>query len=207
MFSVELDTGRWKVLDEVALATPPPADDVRPGLCPHCGASRWSAGDRVVIESNGVRFRPVVIPDFRDGVGLRRVRCWTRRYRCTGCKRSCTVLPKGVLPGCVYSIAAIALCWWTRFAPSGALDSEVPVCAPAGADRPIAASPPARWRSPYRWFARIDKLWPAVVSGGGSWRTWLKGLMLSFAIGARSFGPEAIVRWALAMYAAPLSRL
>lgn len=160
-----------------ATGDPPPIDDVRPSCCPRCGAIAIS-DDRVVLHGHGLRDRSVVLP---GKSAARFLRVWVRRFRCTACGRTCSVLPPGVIPGHLYSLFAV-LTAWSLAAPrplGAGLDDEA-VYARQGVDRLTAERHHygrARWRSLPRWAARLERWWPARVVVGRTWRQRTQALL------------------------------
>lgn len=156
---------------------PPPIDEVRPRCCPGCGAVAIRGG-RVVLHGHGLRDREVVLPGLESA---RLLRVWVRRFRCTACTATCSVLPPGVLPGHLYSLFAILKAWWLGARrPVGEGLGDGPVYARQGVDRLTPERHQRgrpRWRSLVRWAARIDAWWPGRAVTGVTWRHRVEGLL------------------------------
>lgn len=101
----------------------PEINAVRPGACPHCRALSRAHNGRVVLEGHGARRRDVVVVN--DGeLRFERITCWSRRFLCNACGRCCAVLPEGVLPGSIYSLAAVIVAWFAASATTGDASSR-----------------------------------------------------------------------------------
>lgn len=182
-------------LNRVNLNAIPEVATVRPRRCPHCEAPALQGG-RIVLQGHGQRVRGVVVLRCDDeGARFELSQCWARRFLCRACRRSCVVLPEGVLQGHLYSLAALVAAWWALSATMTAGEPRAAVCAPVGADREEGAVGPARrWRSPYRWSRLISHLWPSRPQLGG-WRAQVEGLLISTVGAAHSLRPEILARW------------
>ena len=83
-------------------------DVIRPSKCPNCGAASRRPGAPRQLHGHGCRSRQVRGPLSVDG----EPRIWVidvRRYRCSRCQKTCTVVPRGVLMRRYYSASAVAL--------------------------------------------------------------------------------------------------
>jgi hypothetical protein len=60
------------------------------------------------LHGHGVRSRQVLGPLTWGGLPLA-LEVWVRRYRCTRCRATCTVVPREVLTRRLYSAPAIAM--------------------------------------------------------------------------------------------------
>ena len=91
----------------------PGVDDARPKFCDRCKQPARRAG-RIILHGHGSCKREVVVPPLWTGVppGERCLSCWQRRYRCTACGHVMIVMPPGVMPRYLYSVAAIVLAWF-----------------------------------------------------------------------------------------------
>ncbi|MFT4627884.1 MAG: hypothetical protein ACI8PZ_006576, partial [Myxococcota bacterium] len=165
----------------------PDVDAARPARCPSCGKPSRCDG-RLQLEGNGVRWREVIVPAQRGGFAV--VKSWVRRYRCLNCGAAPSVQPPGVLPGHLYTLAAM-LAVWLRLAafPVGAGQTEREVCAHRGADRPGEV----RWRSPRRWAGLATSWWPSHVGGRD-----ISRLLMKLVCEARSTEVAALTRRATA---------
>lgn len=88
--------------------SPPGVDEARPAKCPHCGEAGRPSGEPLGMVGHGMRRRQIRGPT-RPGVAPSIEVILARRYRCRGCRRTATVVPKGVVAGRHYSATAIAL--------------------------------------------------------------------------------------------------
>lgn len=191
-----LSPGSWSI------ECVPTVGDVRPSRCPACRRPSWH-GSRVVLHGHGVRMRQVVVPPaFEDGLFVRVVECWQRRYRCTACGAITVVLPRGVLPRFLYSVAAIVVAFFLVSAPPiGAGMSDAQAYARQGMFATLSsyAEEPYRWRSLGRWLGHATAWW-------SGWTGTLSSLLLLFAERApRPALAEAVhvaithhVRWGVA---------
>lgn len=156
---------------------PPCIDEVRPRSCRRCGALGVVDG-RVVLHGHGVRHRGVVLPGEEHA---RFIRVWVRRFRCTACEATCSVLPPGVIPGHLYSLFAILTAWFLATAPpiGEGLDDEE-VYNRQGLDHLTPEkyhNGRPRWRSLARWAGSLDVWWPARVVLGDIWRDRVRALI------------------------------
>jgi hypothetical protein len=181
-----------------AMIVAPPVDAVRPTCCPHCGSvGRHLDGD-VVIEGNGERPRQVVVPTFQDGLRLVRITCWSRRFLCTRCGKSIVVLPSGVSPGCLYSVAAMVVVWWKSWSlmRADARHNEVDNAQVSVDSRRDDVGEERRWRTPYRWAARLSAIFTGHHALNGGWRQEVARALVMLAVQARDLAPEALARQA-----------
>ena len=168
--------------DPADLLRPDPIDLVRPARCDRCGNV---GGARLAFHGNGVRRRQAVLPGRHWGKPARIVIVAVRRFECTGCGAAPTVLPRGLLPGHLYSLFAIVHALWLAVAPPlgrGLGDSKV--CAHQGVDRLPSddrhRSGRRRWRSLARWTASAAQWWPTVAIAGTTWRSRAASLIVAF---------------------------
>jgi hypothetical protein len=90
------------------LASPPSADEARPGRCPVCGAASRPVGGRLGLHGHGLRDRQQRGPG--EPAGLPAVAVVAiRRFRCVACTAVIAVVPRDVEPRRHYSRPAIAL--------------------------------------------------------------------------------------------------
>ena len=71
-----------------------------------------------------------------------------RRYHCTGCARTCRVVPRGVVPGLYYSALALGLAlalWAVERTPSPTVRQRI------SPHRQVGAEAGRGWRSLARW--------------------------------------------------------
>jgi len=158
----------WTVDNE-----PPSIDEVRPGCCPRCLTIAIREG-AIVLHGHGLRDRAVVLPPAPHKHTAQLVRIWVRRFRCTACKATCTVLPPGVLPGHLYSLWAIVWAWFLAARPPiGEGKDDGAVYAQQGVDRLTPEQHHygrPRWRSLARWATRLETWWPSRAVVGSNWR-------------------------------------
>lgn len=144
----------------------PEINAVRPGACPHCRALSRAGDGSVVLEGHGARRRDVIVVVNDGELRFERITCWSRRFLCNACGRCCAVLPEGVLPGNLYSLAAVIVAWFAASSWMGSASSRASaVCAPQGADRSLPDAMMSRWRTPYRWARRLEALLPTHLPG------------------------------------------
>ena len=142
----------------------PEVDDVRPACCAACGQPARGDG-RIRLQGHGCRIRQVVVMPAFLVSAARLGECGERRYRCIACRAIAVVLPRGVLPRYLYSVAAIVVAFCLVAPPpvgAGLSDGAAYVrqgmyarrCSDAEAD------PEYRWRSLGRWAALAEQWWP-----------------------------------------------
>ena len=183
---------------------PPPLDAARPCRCPACGSA---AGARLLFHGHGTRERAAVLPGRHGQKPARIVAVVVRRFICTDCGTTVTVLPRGILPRHLYSLFAIVHAWWLAgAAPIGRGLDDSAVCALQGVDRlPRAAETHRtgrrRWSSLARWATTIGQWWPTVAVAGVTWRARVGSLLVAFAAGAGEGPPAGLVRRAVRRHA------
>jgi hypothetical protein len=94
------------------------------------------------------------------------VACWSRRYRCTRCGKTCTVLPIGVIPRHLYSVFATVVAF--ALAAAGPLGDDLTdaLAYKRQGLYPRRAVKPGvdwRWVSIDRWRRSIAVWWPFAV--------------------------------------------
>lgn len=83
------------------------------------------------------------------------LQCWVRRYRCQRCRKTCSVLPTGVLLGFTYSFASMVAVWTGRASPPvGEGRTHAEVYARQGVDRLRPYHDRVFWKAPRRWAER-----------------------------------------------------
>ncbi len=140
----------------------PDIDLLRPPSCLGCGALARQ-GVKIDLHGHGVRIRSVVLPAL-PGEDRRVGTCWARRYHCTKCGHTPTVLPPGVLPCHLYSLMAIVRAWILVVAePVGqGVDDRLAYAVQGWKPATSWTKPwPYRWRSLDRWAARVEAWWAA----------------------------------------------
>lgn len=178
----------------------PDLEASRPGNCPGCGTPARVQG-KVILQGHGCRRRKVVLPARTEGSRARLVWLIVRRFRCIGCRKSCTVLPPGVFQRYLYSLFSILLAWLGALSrPLGEGRSEPEVYALQGVDGLEADENPfgfSRWRSLSRWSRQVEAWWPSRPVTGGTWRERVTLLVRSFCRSAQSLEPAALAQRAL----------
>ena len=174
--------------DDADLVTMPGVEEVRPCRCPRCGGLAEEHG-RIMLEGNGTRRRRVLLPPSEAGDSPRLVMAWVRRYRCRHCGAAPSVMPPGVLPYHLYSLASMLTAWVLAHLQLGG-DARA-VCASEGADRTSSNPTRSRWRSPSRWAKQIPSWWPGIYSTDPS------GLLLDLFTTSGSETLEALAQAAI----------
>lgn len=135
------------------LARTPSAAEVRPAACVGCKAPSCPIGARIQLVGHGLRERQVLGPVEVGGLPAALV-LLVRRYLCLVCGAVMTVVPRGVVPGRVYSALAIVVglaSWAIQRLASAVVRARV-------SPWPHVADP-RQWAMPGRW---VD----AVACGG-----------------------------------------
>lgn len=117
--------------------------------------------------------------------------CWGRRYLCLLCRGTFFVLPPGVLPRFLYSLAAIVSAWIAvARKPVGDGLSDADAYRRQGAFRRLRwlDEETWRWRSLGRWLRHADRWWPSRVENS------IEGLLVGFGLGAGTEPGEVIRR-------------
>lgn len=90
------------------MASPPSVEEARPGACVVCGAASRPTGGHLGLHGHGLRDRQVCGPvDAECAPTWIVIAC--RRYVCTACDATMTVVPRGIAPRRHYGHAAIAM--------------------------------------------------------------------------------------------------
>lgn len=149
----------------------------------------------MLLQGHGVRTRWVVVPPAMDPdcLAVRLIECWQRRYRCTACRSITVVLPCGVLPRFLYSVAAIVVAFCLVAAPPvGEGLSHAATYARQGMFAALAtyAEVPYRWRSIGRWAAHASGWW-------SGWTGTISSLLLLFTERAGSPSLVDVLRVAI----------
>lgn len=177
----------------------------RPCACVACGAVACGS---LLFHGHGVRERSAVLPGRHWHGPGRVVTVGVRRFLCTACEATVTVLPRGLLPRHLYSLFAIVHAWWLgAAAPIGrGLDDEA-VCALQGVDRRPGPhrqrnrTGRRRWTSLARWATQLGRWWPTVVVAGETWRARARSLLLALVAAAGEAPPAGLVRCAVRRHA------
>jgi hypothetical protein len=175
-------------------------DAVRPACCARCGAV--GGRGRLVFHGHGARDRCAVLPGRHWQGPARVVTVEVRRFLCTACEGTCTVLPRGLVPRHLYALFSIAHAWWLAVPLGEGLDDPA-VCARQGVDRDRTTGKESnrtgrrRWHSLRRWSAQIETWWPSVPVAGGCWRERVGSLLASLVGTAAEAGPAGVVRCAV----------
>jgi transposase len=162
---------------------PPHIAAARPDGCPGCG-SPAVVGGKIVLHGHGLRQRWTVLPGPTKALFLA---VWARRFRCTACRGTTTVLPPGVVHRHLYSLYAILTAWWLASArPVGEGLDDAEVYARQGVDRGLAVEAHhygrPRWRSLPRWARRSSAWWPARVVSAATWRSRVHALVAGWTV-------------------------
>ena len=188
----DLDPRQWSI------ETIPDVELVRPANCPRCRSPGRTA-EKVNVHGHGKRERSVVVaPVLDDDDDVELLECWVRRYECQCCGAVITVLPKGVLPRCLYSAAAIVTAFLLVAAePVGEGLSEADAYDLQGMYRRRCwrTLDPYRWRSLDRWFGMAGRWWPGRAITG------LEELLLGFVVDAGSHDRREVLVVALGAHA------
>ena len=179
----------------------PSVETARPRTCSACGAI--ADGGRQVLHGHGVRRRLVAVPPRRWIGAARLLEVPARRFRCTRCGTTCTVLPRGVLPRHLYSLFAIVFAWWLAVSPPlGVGLGDDAVYARQGVDRLTVGAEThrtgrRRWRSLARWAAKLGYGWPTRAVAGSTWRARVASLLASFVAEAGEVTAAAVISCAV----------
>lgn len=149
----DLDVNFWaKQTPDVATA--------RPARCPCCGAPGVADG-QITLHGHGLRQRRLRGPGEVGGDPVERV-LELRRYHCQRCHAVVTVGPRGLLPGRLYTAAALVLALWL-WAVGSRPDPDVRAATCPVADEGL--SRPERWTTLRGWAkaAREGRLWPGLA--------------------------------------------
>lgn len=129
----------------------PSVDEVRPKHCPSCGAAGHRPGLPRQLHGHGRRERQVRGPQCPDGepevIGL-----MVRRYRCSRCGSTCTVVPREVIKGRLYSRSAIGLAMLLYGVESRSQAEVRSQISPWGY---VGAGANHRWATLNRWLCAI----------------------------------------------------
>lgn len=125
----------------------PSVDELRPSACPGCSNAAHPASGQLGLVGHGTYQRQV-----RGLSPGGWVTIYVRRYLCTRCKRTTSVLPNVLHPGFWYSAAAI-LCALVGSVLSGRSNADLRSSLGPGDRRP-------HWTSPARWAEQLGpRLW------------------------------------------------
>ena len=142
----------------------PTVDEARPARCPCWGAASCPVGEPLQLHGHGTRERQLRGPGDPDEPATTIV-ITARRYRCVPCHAVILVVPCEVLPGRLYSAAAIAfaLALWGLI---GAAAAEVRqrICPATILGYAAAAS----WATLRRWAQAVARgeLFPSATKPG-----------------------------------------
>lgn len=147
---------------KVWLEDTPSVDRVRPAVCPRCEAPSRAPGESLGLHGHGLRSRWCLgFLQWGEPPGEYVVE--VRRYLCTGCEQTCTVVPRGICPGRLYLIgtigAALAL-WALSDPPVSAADVRRQI---SPFEVPTDRLPPRDWAALRRW-TDTDDLWGGALS-------------------------------------------
>jgi hypothetical protein len=153
-----------------SLESLPSVDDLRPVCCRGCRHPA-RVGDCLYLWGHGVRERDVVVlPALGEGP-TECESCWVRRYLCIRCRCTQTVLPRGMMPHYLYSMAAIVMAFvLTVSSPLGLGLSDWDAYIRQGMYGEWASQEgvglPYRWRSLSRWSVTASTWWSSWATGG-----------------------------------------
>ena len=140
----------------------PSVDRVRPAVCPRCEAPSRPPGRPLGLHGHGLRSRWCLgFVEWGEPPGEHVLE--VRRFLCTGCEQTCTVVPRGICPGRLYLIGTIgaALALWALSDPPVSAVDVRRKCSPF--ERPSGRLPPRDWAALRRW-AEADELWGGASS-------------------------------------------
>lgn len=121
----------------------PTVEQARPACCPHCGRAGHAIGQVIGMLGHGIRERQLRGPIEPGGLSCIVV-LQARRYRCRWCRRTVTVLPRGVVALRHYSGYAIASAFWQYGVERRTVEQTRKATAPGGTFD-------AGWASVGRW--------------------------------------------------------
>ena len=124
----------------------PSVERVRPPCCPSCGGASREPGRSLGLHGHGLRQRQLRGPVERWG-RPRILVIAVRRYRCQRCAAVITVAPRGVEPGRLFSLPAIALALWLY----GARRASPAVVRRAVSPWQVGATAASGWAQLRRW--------------------------------------------------------
>lgn len=138
----------------------PSVDEARPSQCPWCGRASRPTGSRLGLHGHGRRERQVLGPPAPGAPPELRL-VLVRRYLCTGCDASMTVVPREVLTQRLYSSAAIGMCMALFSVCAMSLSDVRALVSPFTT---VGATASAGWSSMLRWVdaVRARRLFEAV---------------------------------------------
>jgi hypothetical protein len=156
----------------------PTASEARPSHCPCCGKASRPLGARRVVWGHGTRERQIWGPPGPGGAPvITAIR--VRRYLCTACDATITVVPRGLAAGWRYSGSAVAL----ALALWGCMrEVQAVVRRALSPGRICGQSQPQRWRTLRRWVGAVveGRLFEALrVAPGDSVRAVAERIALS----------------------------
>lgn len=139
------------------LRSRPSVDDARPERCSGCGAAARPLGEPLVLHGHGGRERQLREPA-AFGLAAAVIVVVVRRYQCQLCNAVMAVVPRGVLPGLLYSASTIG---WAIALYGLAGNRMAAVRTLVGAGRHVGHDATG-WPSLRRWIARAASLWPSA---------------------------------------------
>ena len=144
MFHAHISLKSW-------LQSVPTVEEVRPKHCPRCGAAGHRPGLPRQLHGHGLRERQIRGPLAPDGkpevIGIS-----VRRYRCSRCGSTCTVVPRDIITGRLYSRSAIGLAMLLYGVESR---SQAEVRSQLSPWRDVGAGANHRWATLNRWLRAI----------------------------------------------------
>lgn len=162
----------------------PDVETLRPPRCPACAVASRPLGGPLGLHGHGVRGRQVLGALAWEAVPVA-LEVGVRRYVCTGCRATCTVVPCEVLHRRLYSAPAIAL----ALALFGLLARSA--ARVRGAVSPWQHVGPAgagRWDTLSAWVAalRAGTLWPGLPACPAHWTRRQVAARAAAALAARA---------------------
>lgn len=139
------------------IASTPGVHDARPPITPCCGIASVPPGAPIVLHGHGLRGRTVRgVLDDGEPPTFHELR--VRRYRCTACGATCTVVPADVLPRKHFGAVSVAL----ALAFYGALERSLRAVYGALNPTTIRGHCARGWDAVLRWIAILSALFPDV---------------------------------------------
>lgn len=165
----------------------PDVEALRPGRCPACAAAGRPLGGALGLHGHGVRGRQVLGALVWEAVPVA-LEVGVRRYVCTTCRATCTVVPREVLHRRLYAAPAIAL----ALALFGLLSrSAAGVRRAVSPWRHVGAAGALRWDALRAWTraVRVGGLWPGLPACPADWTRRRLAARAATALAARA--PQA----------------
>jgi hypothetical protein len=162
------------------LAATPSVHDARPPVTPCCKRATAPPGAPLVLHGHGTRARTVrgvLAPDEPPAFHELRV----RRYRCTACGATCTVVPADVLPRKHFGAVAIALAMALYGALRRSLREVYQRLNPAR----LRGHDARGWDAVLRWISLASALFPEVRAAPSEWSSRQVAERVAMTLAAR----------------------